>query len=249
MSSEDRVHAALSAAVAGSGSSLSLVDRLCHACVDVLTIDGASVSLMHEGSSQGTVGASGELSRRLDELQFTFGEGPCYDSVRSRQPVMAPDLSDPREQRWPAYAAAALESGVHAVYALPVSAASAPIGVLDLFRSDPGPLSGQDLSGSVLAAQLAALPLLGLLGGDQDQGHSEDGVSGLASLERVEVYQATGMLMGQLDCGPVEALVRLRAHAFAVGRTASEVAWLIVDRQLVLQADTAWTPRGEEGPA
>lgn len=45
------------------------------------------------------------------------------------------------------------------------------------------------------------------------------------------------MLMAQLDCDPTEALVRLRAHAFTVGITASEVAWLIVDRQLDLDAD------------
>lgn len=153
--------------------------------------------------------------------------------MRTHEAVMAPDLRDPEE-----YAAAALDSGVRAVYALPVSAAASPLGVLDLFRAKPGPLSAQDLTGSLLAAEFAALPLLGLLGGGADPDSAGDGVtSELAALERVEVYQATSMLMGQLDCGPVEALVRLRAHAFAVGMTASEVAWLIVDRQLVLDTD------------
>jgi hypothetical protein len=153
--------------------------------------------------------------------------------------VLVADLRDPGEQRWPAYAAAVVETGVRAVYALPVSAAAAPIGVLDLYRSAPGSLSEQDLSGGLLAAQLAALPLMDLLGDSQDcEGGDVDAGLALSALERVEVYQATGMLMGQLGCDPSEALVRLRAHAFAVGLTASEVAWLIVDRQLTLDADS-----------
>jgi hypothetical protein len=231
------VRAALSAAVAGSG--LDAADRLCRACVDVLTVDGASLSLMHNGALQATVGASGDLSRRLDELTFTVGEGPCYDSIRTSRPVMVSDLRDPAEQRWPAYAAAVVETGVRAVYAWPVSADAAPIGVLDLYRAAPGLLSEQDMSGGLLAAQLAALPLMDLLGDDQEpEGGDVDAARALSALERVEVYQATGMLMGQLGCDPSEALVRLRAHAFAVGLTASEVAWLIVDRQLILDADS-----------
>jgi hypothetical protein len=246
VSTDDGVRAALSAAVAGSGSEAA--DRLCRACVDVLTVDGASLSLMHNGTLQATVGASGDLSRRLDELQFTFGEGPCYDSVRTSRPVMVSDLRDPAEQRWPAYTAAVVETGVRAVYALPVSAAAAPLGVLDLFRAAPGLLSERDLSGGMLAAQLAALPLMDLLGSSQEhQVSGVDAQAALSALERVEIYQATGMLMGQLGCDPGEALVRLRAHAFSVGLTASEVAWLIVDRQLILDADRPG--HAEDGPA
>ena len=36
---------------------------------------------------------------------------------------------------------------------------------------------------------------------------------------------------------PAEALVRLRAHAYATGRTATDVARDILDRRLKLQAD------------
>lgn len=239
MGPTDRMRAALGQAVAGSGSSLAAADRLCRACVDVLTVDGASISLLHNGASQGTVGASGDLSRRLDELQFTFGEGPCYESARSAGVVLVPDLADPAEQRWPAFSAAVLESGVRAVYALPVSAATAPIGVLDLFRSAPGLPSAQDLSGGLLAAKLAALPLLDLLGGQQerDRGPDQDAVSELAALERVEVYQATGMLISALGVDANEALVRLRAHAMATDQTASEVARAIIERRLMLDRD------------
>jgi hypothetical protein len=119
--------------------------------------------------------------------------------------------------------------------------------VLDLFRRAAGPLDDDALTGGLLAAELAALPLLDLITGDVDWLAAGDGAGWpeLASLERVEVYQATGMVMGQLDVGPIEALARLRAHAFATGRTASEVAWLIVERELVLDSDRS--PHGDPG--
>jgi hypothetical protein len=97
---------------------------------------------------------------------------------------------------------------------------------------------------------LTALPLLDLMAGDTDWTglvEGKDAWSELASLERVEVYQATGMIMGQLEVDSAEALVRLRAHAFTHGLTAGEVAWSIVERQLVLDPDDAWRRPAAEG--
>jgi hypothetical protein len=244
VASSEKVRAGLGAAVVGRGGSLSVADRLCHACVELLEVDGAAISLIHAGASRGTYGSSNELSRRLDEFQFTFGEGPCMDAVRVGRPVFVADFKDPREDRWPAYAGAALDAGVRAVFALPVAVAAERVGALDLFRSQPGPLSDNALSAGLLAADLAALAILDLMKesdswptGDE---HDDDGWSQLASLARVEVYQATGMVMGQLGVGPAEALLRLRAHAFATNLTASAVAWSIVERRLSLDSDESW---------
>ena len=41
----------------------------------------------------GTVWASDPTAHRVEELQFTLGEGPCHDAVRSGVPVFAPNLS------------------------------------------------------------------------------------------------------------------------------------------------------------
>lgn len=245
--SRERLRAGLGAAVA-TGGGLAAADRLCRACVEFLQVDGAAISVVHEGASRGTFGASSELSKRLDELQFTLGEGPCLDAVTHRRPVLVADLGDAAEARWPAFAGAVLDVGVHAVFALPVVVATAQLGALDLFRSRPGLLAAEELAGGLLAADLAALPLLDLMSADVDWtavGEGGDGWSQLASLERVEVYQATGMIMAMLDVGPAEALVRLRAHAYAYGQTASEVAWNIVERRLELTDDG---PPGSGGP-
>jgi len=59
----------------------------------------------------------------------------------------------------------------------------------------------------------------------------------LNALLRAEVSQATGMLVAQLEIDPAEALVRLRAHAYATGRSATDVARDILDRRLELEPD------------
>jgi hypothetical protein len=206
-------------------------------------VDGAAISLIHEGKTQGTFGSSGPTSRRLDELQYTFGEGPCLDAVRDSASVLVADLDEAEGLRWPAYRPAVLGLGVRAVFALPVTVAASYVGVLDLFRKAPGPLTDDQLTGALLAAELAALPVLDLMTADVDWsalGDFDDSWSQLASLERVEVYQATGMIMAQLDIGPAEALVRLRARAFTQGMTASELAWQVVEGRLSLQGDRSW---------
>jgi GAF domain-containing protein/ANTAR domain-containing protein len=230
------VEAGLRAAMSKSGRSGS-ADRLCEACVELLDVDGAALSVWLDGEARGTFGASGVLSRRLDELQFTFGEGPCLDAVRNGREVLVNDLDDATHGRWPAFTGAALEAGVVAVYALPVRIALVPFGALDLFRHRSGSLTEDELSGGLKAAELATLPLLDLISTEVDREAGLDDADAdkrLAALERVEVYQAVGMIMGQLNLGPADAMARLRARAFADGSTASEVAWSIVERRLVL---------------
>lgn len=158
----------LGEAVTGAESPLAAADRLCEACVDLLDVDGASISLIKDGATQGTFGSSGELSRTLDELQFTYGQGPCMDAVHTNLPVSAGDLDGPGEDRWPALAQAVLSHGIRAMYALPVTVASTPIGALDLYRHRRGPLEGRALTGGLWAAGLASLPLLDLMNGDTD---------------------------------------------------------------------------------
>ena len=71
------------AAVGGHRGSAA-ADRLCQACVDLLSVDAAAISLVFDGVNTGTLGASSEKARQYDELQFTVGEGPCLESVASR---------------------------------------------------------------------------------------------------------------------------------------------------------------------
>jgi GAF domain-containing protein len=175
-----------------------------------------------------------------DELQFTFGEGPCLDSVSQRIPILVVDLADPEEARWPAYGPAMLAHQIRGVTAIPIVVAGEFVGALDLFRAEPGPLLGVDLAGGVAAAELAGIPLLDLLDADLSAAVADpksDAWAELNALSRAEVSQATGMLVAQLEIEPAEALVRLRAHAYATGRSVTDVAGDILERRLQLEAD------------
>jgi hypothetical protein len=114
------------------------------------------------------------------------------------------------------------------------------VGALDLFWAHPGVLGAAQLAGALVAAELAQMPLLDLLAEDLQAAVADpdsDSWAELNTLSRAEVSQATGMLVAQLEVEPAEALVRLRAHAFATGRSATDVACDVLDRRLRLQAD------------
>lgn len=245
------IRAELTAALSTSAPGIAAADELCATCVGLFGVDGAAMSTVYEGAATGTFGASSDTSRRLDEYQFTFGEGPCLDAVASREAVLVPNLEARRQQRWPRLRRALLDDGISSVFALPIMITSVCAGALDLFRSAPGPLTSDEMTGAMLAADLASAPLLDLIaatGGidahdDTFVNTMEAGPDHLAELERVEVYQATGWLIASLDVDAAEALMRLRAHAIATGQTPTQVARAILERRLVLEKD----PKGGAG--
>jgi len=65
---------------------------------------------------------------------------------------------------------------------------------------------------------------------------------------RSEVYQASGIVAVQLGVPAAEALLRMRAHAFAADQTLDAVAAAIVDRRLRLD-EPAPGPLGPGVPA
>ncbi len=109
---------------------VAAADRLCETCVVVLGVDAASISLVFDGASSGTLGSSSALARMYDELQFTFGEGLCLDAVTRRIPIRVADLADSKESRWPAYRPAMLAHQIRGVYAIPVVVAGQYVGAL-----------------------------------------------------------------------------------------------------------------------
>ena len=239
-----QVHQALTAAI-GAHRGGEAADRLCCACVDLFGVDAAAISLVFDGANNGTLGASSQPARAFDELQFTMGEGPCLDSVASRTPVLVPDLGDPAETRWPAYGPALLAHDIRSVHAMPVVLAGQYVGALDLYRGRVGVLGAEEMAGALVAAELAEMPMLDLLSGDMDgalEDPDSDAWAELNRLTRVEISQATGMLIAHLGVGPAEALARLRAHAYATGCSATEVARDILDNKLELDVDERTQP-------
>lgn len=212
------------------------MERLCTALTRDLPASGVGISVLTDATyGAGTVAASDLVSRRLDELQFALGEGPCIDAYASRRPVLEPDLSGHGSGRWPGYAAAAQDEGVRAVFAFPLQIGAARSGAMDIYRNEPGSLTQDALAQARTFADIAMGLLL-----DTQRASEADGGTHLddALAYRLEVYQAQGVVMVDLGVTLDEAMARLRAHAYADGRSLADVARDIVDGNLRLSRDT-----------
>jgi len=204
-----RVAEILRAAWAESPDGTGLPASLAAACVRSLSVTGVGLALMTDDGPAGIVAATDGAARELEELQFTLGEGPCVDASGTGRPVLQPDLAATAPLRWPAFAGGALEAGVRAVFAFPLRVGAIRVGVLDLYRERAGPLSADELTEALSFADAATLVLL------DAQAGSPVLVPVPVLDDRAEVHQATGVVSVQAAVGLAEALVLLRARAFA----------------------------------
>ncbi|HET7385573.1 MAG TPA: GAF and ANTAR domain-containing protein [Nocardioidaceae bacterium] len=209
------------------------LQRLCRAAERALPATGVAITLMSDGHEPLTAVASSSASAAVEELQFTLGEGPCLDAHASRAPVLIADVSDGATVRWPAYAEAVGNHGVRAVFAFPMQVGAARMGVLDVYRDTRGPMSPEALAQALAFAEVALTALL-----DAQRSHDDaESVLEDAVDSRLEVYQAQGMVMVQLGVDIGEAMVRLRAYAYAHDRRIGELAREIVSGKLNLSND------------
>lgn len=227
----DRIWASIHAVARLDGGRLS-VQHACVACTQALGAVGVGLSMARgpDGLRE-PVFATEPLSRELEELQFTLGEGPCIDAARSDEAVLITDLSAAEgRRRWPIFAPAAVQRGVREMFAIPVLVGAARFGVLDLYWRTAGPLSRDDLSDALAYADAVLVLALDSRGGVTPE-LANSGESGLTEW-RAEVHQATGMVSVQLGIDVTEALVRLRAYAYLHDRRLADVAASVVTRRL-----------------
>ena len=103
----------------------TLVDR----CVDVLDMSAAGLMLAAPDGDLRVMASSSETMRVLELFELQAEEGPCLDCFRTGKPVVNQDLAS-LIQRWPRFAAEALEAGFHSVHALPMRLRGSVIGRL-----------------------------------------------------------------------------------------------------------------------
>ena len=187
-----------------------------------------------DGPAREPLSASDEVSARLEELQFTTGEGPSGNDFRLGAPVLVPDLGS-AAARWPGFVAEALAAGAQAMFAVPLQAGAIRVGVMTLYRALPGPLPAGDLADALVFADFALQLLLDASSGIS--GQAGYGLLNGLSDGRAAVYQATGMISVQLGVSLEDALVRLRAHAFGDSTGIGEVAGDVVARRLRFDPD------------
>ncbi|MEA2686846.1 MAG: hypothetical protein QOE93_2041 [Actinomycetota bacterium] len=204
--------------------------RLCEVCRDVTGMTGAGIMLMSGDLSLGSVCTTDAASALIEDLQYMLGEGPCVDAYHSNRPVLEPDLAQPKAVRWPAFTGAAVDAGVRAIFGFPMTLGTVRMGALNLYTDRPGPLTDDQHAGALAVAEIAAEAVLVMQAGGS-------GTVLATELEQASnfqyvVHQAAGMVSAQMDVSVAQALVRLRAHAFAHDRPVAALAADIVARRL-----------------
>jgi hypothetical protein len=112
----------------------------------------------------------------------------------------------------------------------PLQIGGTRLGALNLYRDTKGPLSEDQYADVSIVAEVAARNVIDL------QSHAPPGVLAdelkAGTSYGLVVHQASGMVSVQLGVTVGEALVRLRAHAFANDRPLAEVAREVVARRV-----------------
>lgn len=209
------------------------LQRLCRAATHALTATGVGVGLIGEAGAQISVAASTPAIERIEQLQFSLGEGPCLDAFHSRRPVLVPDLRAVGASRWPAYAHAAAAHGVRGVFAFPLQMGAARLGAMEVYRDTAAALSRDTLELALTFAEVATESILDA----QDRPGSREQMLNDAGDRHYQVFQAQGMIMVQLGVSLPEAMARIRAHAYAHDQQLGEVAEDIVAGKLALESD------------
>jgi hypothetical protein len=234
------------------------VGSLCHDCVTDLDAAAGVVSLMTRAGYRAAAHATDPRARRLDEDQFTLGEGPTLDAFDTASEVLAVDLrDDPWPTRWPLFVPAAARLSIRAALSFPLRAGARSLGVMTVYGTDVVRVDEQRLSRAKTTAEQVTMTLLA---GQQSRPSVDDGVDpgddtdatadaapattgaggevdSAVVYYRAEIYQASGMIMAQLNCTIDEAMTRLRAYAFARDLPLQDVARQVVDRKLRFDRD------------
>jgi len=199
-------------------------------CADVTGVTGAGIMLLSSDVVGVSVSATSVVSTRIEELQYTLGEGPCLDAYRQGRAVLEPDLADPTTPRWVGFAGAAVESGVRAIFGFPLQVGAVRLGALNLYCDRPGPLTGDQHADALVMADVAAHAVL-VMQAEAPPGTLAGELQAGADLQAV-VHQASGMVSAQLEVSVGQALIRLRAHAYGNDLLLAEVAEEVVGRRM-----------------
>ena len=177
-------------------------------------VAASSVTLLRDGDPT-TAAASAAWSRRLDEVQYTSGDGPCLTAAKTGDAVEVASISS--ERRWPAFIAAAAAEGVLAVLSTPVDE-SGGVGALNLYlRSSP--VGDRGPPAAIAASIGETLALAGLAVPGFPERRLRAALDG-----RETIAQAQGIVTARHEVTENEAYLILARRARQRGTTLSDAA-------------------------
>ncbi|WP_051399947.1 GAF and ANTAR domain-containing protein [Haloechinothrix halophila] len=213
------------------GDAREVAARVGRACLARLPIDGVSLSVMVDTGHRQTLYASDAVMEYVEAVQFSLGEGPCFEAFQTGVPVLVPDLASDAGQAWPMFATQVATADIGAIFAFPLRQGAARFGAMDMYRRDPGWLSDAEVATVLQITDIATSALFAASAGGEDGEISEDSIMELTRTRAV-VHQATGMIVAEFAIPAEQALARLRGYAFATGRLLDDVAADLVAHRL-----------------
>ncbi|MEU7791108.1 GAF and ANTAR domain-containing protein [Amycolatopsis sp. NPDC049159] len=212
-----RLLSAVLASLRDGKDSVNPLMRVCQACVSLLPVDGASISIMLGTQHRQSLYASDPVVEHLEDVQFSLGEGPCFEAFDTGRPVLVPNLAERVDHTWPMFAAEVPPEQVGAIFAFPLRRGAARFGAMDMYRRTPGWLSPADLATALQIVDIATSALLAVSATGPEGEISEEWLTELVR-DRTVVHQATGIVVAEFAISAEQALARLRGYAFANGR-------------------------------
>ncbi|MEV7042517.1 GAF and ANTAR domain-containing protein [Amycolatopsis sp. NPDC051061] len=222
---------AVLASLRDGDNGLNPLIRVCQACVSLLPVDGASISVMLGTQHRQSLYASDAVAEHLEEAQFSLGEGPCFEAFDTGRPVLVPDLVQRANHTWPVFAAQISAEQVGAIFAFPLRRGAARFGAMDMYRRTPGWLSPAELATALQIVDIATSALLAVSATGPEGEIREDWLTELVR-DRTVVHQATGIVVAEFAIPAEQALARLRGYVFVTGRQIQGVAEDLVTGRL-----------------
>ena len=170
------------------------------------------------------VACSDAVAAALDELQNSFGDGPCLTALRTGTTILAADLST--EQRWTPYIQAASAQGVSSILAVPLDLAGEAEAVLNLYSDRIHGFSGEDITTVEAFTGQAASSLRLVLRITQLKETRNDLAAAMQS--RTVIDMAVGAIMAENRCSSDEAFRILTKASNARNVKLREVAAAVV---------------------
>ncbi|MDF2824880.1 MAG: hypothetical protein K0R68_2288 [Mycobacterium sp.] len=194
-----------------------------HAVELIDAVDIADVLVIDEHHHR-SLAPTDDLAARLDTVQVDLNEGPCLDAAVHDTTVLSTDLYS--ETRWPKFAAAAVQAGVHSMMSFQLYCSPKVLpdvsgrAALNLFSRSRAEFSLED---QALGAMLATHAATALIAADR-QAQFE---SALAS--RDLIGQAKGILMERYKVDAVRAFGMMTRISQDTNTKLRDIAQQIVD--------------------
>jgi hypothetical protein len=236
-------HVALAASAIDLPGPELLPERLARACARVLPVDGAGISLFFASDRRLPLGASDAAAAEAERLQFTVGEGPCLTSHATGDIVLADERT--MRSRWPGYHDALVtHTPIRGTISLPLRDGLRGIGALDLYAVPPRDLDSLRLGDALTVSHQVAAALEAQSRQDRVSSDGPAWLGAPAAERRSTVWQAMGFVNAALGVPSPDALVLLRAHAYAGGMSLDDLAERVLSRripveELCLDSDSA----------